>query len=148
MCRVKAANQLISEDEGGWREIGIFLQEWERDVGKTIKRQRAAKHDTPQFCMSWVLANALESIEMFFMQTVGKSGEKTYGIANVKTAYYVGKDKFTKNISVRETFLGDNLFCFRCLLRWTFKSHQASGDSRLNGNRRRTVVFCRTRSSA
>ena len=47
MCRVKAANQLISEDEGEWREIGIFLQEQEGDVGKTIKRQRVVKHDTP-----------------------------------------------------------------------------------------------------
>ena len=78
---------------------------------------------------------------MFFVWTVGEAGKKTYGIANVEMAYYVGKDKFAKNISIRETFLGDNLFCFGCLLRWTLKSHQAIGDSRLNGNRCRTVVF-------
>ena len=78
---------------------------------------------------------------MFFVRTGGEAGEKTYRIADVETAYYVGKDKFAKNISIRETFLGDNLFCFRCLLGWTLECHQAIGDSRLNGNRRRTVVF-------
>ena len=42
---------------------------------------------------------------MFFVRTVGEAGKKTYGIADVETAYHVGKDKFTKNISIRETLL-------------------------------------------
>ena len=33
---------------------------------------------------------------MFFVRTVGEAGEKTYGIANVKTAYHVGKDVRTE----------------------------------------------------
>ena len=45
---------------------------------------------------------------MFFMQTVGEAVKKTYGIANVKMAYYIGKDKFTQNVPTRETFLGNN----------------------------------------
>ena len=47
---------------------------------------------------------------MFFVRTVGETGKKTYRIANVEAAYYVGKDKFTKNISIRETFLGELIF--------------------------------------
>ena len=78
---------------------------------------------------------------MFFVRTVGEAGEKTYGIANIKAAYYVGKDKYTKNFSIRETFLRNNFLCFGRLLRWTLESHQAVGNSRLNGNGRGTVVF-------
>ena len=38
---------------------------------------------------------------MFFVRTAGEAGKKTYGIADVETAYYVGKDKFAKNIYKR-----------------------------------------------
>ena len=78
---------------------------------------------------------------MFFMWTVGEMGKKTHGIANVESAYYVGKDKFGKNVPVRETFLRHNILCFRRLLRQTLESHQAVGNSRQNGNRCRTVMF-------
>ena len=77
---------------------------------------------------------------MFLMWMVRELGKKTNGIANVKTAYYMGKDKFTKNIPVKETFLRNNFLCFGHLLRWTFESHQAVGNSRLNGNRHGTVA--------
>ena len=38
---------------------------------------------------------------MFFVRTVGEAGKKTHGTADVETACHVGKDKFTKNISMR-----------------------------------------------
>ena len=40
-----------------------------------------------------------------FVWTIGETGEKTNGMANVKAAQYVGKEKFTKNVSTGETFL-------------------------------------------
>ena len=78
---------------------------------------------------------------MFLMWMVGELDKKTNGIANVKMAYYAGKDKFTKNVSIRETFLGHSILCFGHLLRWTLESHQVVGNSRLNGNGHKTVVF-------
>ena len=42
---------------------------------------------------------------MFLVWTVRETGKKIDGIAYVKVAYYVGKDEFTKNVSVGETFL-------------------------------------------
>ena len=78
---------------------------------------------------------------MFLMQTVGETGKKTDGMANVKMAHYAGKDKFTKNISVGETFLSNNFLCFGRLLRWTLESHQVLSNSWLDGNRHGTVVF-------
>ena len=78
---------------------------------------------------------------MLFVQRVGEMGEKTNGMANVKLSCCAGKDEFTKNVSVGETFLRNNLLCFRCLLRQTLESHQMVGHSWLNGNRHGTFVF-------
>ena len=44
---VEAANQHVPEDEGEWRKIGIFFQEWKRDVGKSIKKRWMAEHNAP-----------------------------------------------------------------------------------------------------
>ena len=41
---IKAANQLILEDEGEWREIGIFLQELEGDIGKIVCHSAGNQH--------------------------------------------------------------------------------------------------------
>ena len=82
---------------------------------------------------------------MLFVWTVGETGKKTDETANVELAHCAGKDKFAKNIYMRATFLGDNLLCFRHLLRWTFESHQMVSHSWLNGNRHRTFMFIECR---
>ena len=66
-----------------------------------------AKHNPPLLCALCALANALQSIKMFLVWMVGETDKKTDRMANVETACHAGKDKFTKNVSVGETFLGN-----------------------------------------
>ena len=57
----------------------------------------------PRLGASQALANALQSIKMFFMWMVGETGKKTDGMANVEKAH-CGKatDATAKHAKVRE----------------------------------------------
>ena len=48
MGHIEAANQLILEDAGEWRKIGIFFQRQKGDIGKSIERRWVAEHNNPQ----------------------------------------------------------------------------------------------------
>ena len=144
---IKAANQLILENEGERRKIGIFFQNWKGDVRKSIERQQMAKHNAPQLGALKACAHSFQSIKMVFIWTVGEMGKKTGRIADIKLADNMGKDRFSKNVSMGETFFRNNLFGFRHLLRWTFESHRVVGHNQLNRNRHRTIVFIKCRAS-
>ena len=57
---------------------------------------------------------------------VGEAGKKTNGIANVKAAYYTGKDKFTKII------FACTFQCIKMLLVWTVREMGRETDGTAN----------------